>query len=83
MTPGVQALSPRQQLQLLQLVRSFDQFTPDNAPYGEHDFGKVSLGGTDYFWKINYYDHTLTCHSPDPSPNATRRVLVLMRADEY
>lgn len=26
-------------------VRSFDAFTPDNDPYGEHDFGAVEVNG--------------------------------------
>ena len=34
--------------------------------------------------KIDYYDPTLVSHSIDPSsPNATRRILTLMRSDEY
>lgn len=84
MTTGVQALPTDKQNQLHQLVQNFDQFTPDNDPYGEHDFGKVTLDGDEYFWKIDYYDPTLTRHSDDPaSLNATRRVLLLMCTDEY
>ena len=37
LTSGVQDLE--RQLDILQKVRSFDQFTEDNDPYGEHDFG--------------------------------------------
>jgi hypothetical protein len=84
MTSGVQALSPELQLQLIRLVQQFDSFTTDNDPYAEHDFGKVTLDGKDYFFKIDYYDPTLTRHSNDPaSPNATRRVMTLMRTEEY
>ena len=84
MTSGVQALSPELQLQLIRVVQQFDSFTPDNDPYAEHDFGKVTLDGEDYFFKIDYYDPTLTRHSDDPaSPNATRRVMTLLRSDEY
>ena len=82
--PGVQALAPEKQQQLIQLVRNFDSFTPDNDPYGEHDFGKVALDDEDYFFKIDYFDPTLTHHSSEPtSPNATRRVMTLMCSDEY
>jgi hypothetical protein len=37
-TQGVQAMSdvPKR----LDLVRWYDAFTPDNDPYGEHDFGE-------------------------------------------
>ncbi len=84
MTQGVQALPQELQQQLIQLVRDFDSFTPENDPYGERDFGKVALDDDEYFFKIEYYDPTLTHHSEDPaSPNATRRVLMLMLADEY
>ena len=80
----MQALPKEKQVQLLQLVRDFEQFSPDNDPYGERDEGKVSLDDQDYFWKIDYYDPTLTRHSDDPaSPNATLRVLLVMRTDEY
>lgn len=83
-TVGVQALPVDKQNQLLELVQNFDQFTPDNDPYGEHDFGKVTLDGDEFFWKIDYYDPTMTRHSDDPtSPNVTRRVLLLMCTDEY
>lgn len=84
MTAGVQALTPEKQLELLRLVRDFDQFNADNDPYGEMDFGKITFDEEDYFWKIDYYDPTITRHSDDPaSPDATRRVLLLMRSDEY
>ncbi len=84
MTSGVQALPPDELVQLIRLVRDFDQFTRDNDPHGEHDFGKVTLSDKEFFWKIDYYDPTLRVHSIDPaSPNATRRVMTLMKASEY
>ena len=84
MTSGVQALAPEKQLQLIRLVQGFDQFTPDNDPYKEHDFGRVSMDGRDYFWKIDYYDTDLRYGSLDPSdPAVTTRVLTIMLADEY
>ena len=42
--------------ELLDLVRWFDAFTPDNDPYGEHDFGSFSYAGETFFWKWDYYD---------------------------
>jgi hypothetical protein len=84
LTSGVQALPWPQLARLLQLVKSFSAFTPDNDPHAEHDFGEVVLDGDTYFWKIDYYDRTLTCGSPDPADEAlTRRLLTLMQADEY
>ena len=84
MTPGVQALGKFGLLRLLVQLRSFDQFALDNDPYGEHDFGTLEQAGNRFFWKIDYYNLTLDAGSDDPSdPNITRRVITLMRADEY
>ena len=84
MTSGVQALPPDQVMELVRLVRDFNEFTLGNDPYAEHDSGKVTLNGKDYFWKIDYYDPSLKFQSSDPaSPNATRRVMTLMKASEY
>ncbi len=53
LTPGVSSLAPDRLAELLQAVRRFDAFTPDNDPHGEHDFGAVELGATTYFCKID------------------------------
>lgn len=84
LTPGVSQLAPLDRLAVLNLVREFNAFTPDNCPYGEHDFGSVEHRGTRYFWKIDYYDLQMAMHSPDAAdPAVTVRVLTVMRADEY
>lgn len=61
-------------------IAEFDSFTPDNDPYGEHDFGTFSLEGRGeiIFWKIDYYDLDMQYHSPDASdPEVTCRVLTV------
>jgi hypothetical protein len=69
---------------LLQLVRQFDDFSEDNDPYGEHDFGSINYNGDTYFWKIDYYDYSLKYLSPDPSdPTQTKRILTVMHSSEY
>ena len=81
-TEGVQALEDVDTV--LRQVQVFEAFTPDNDPYGEHDFGSITLEGTTFFWKINYYDLDLHMHSPDPSnETVTARVLTIMLAEEY
>lgn len=84
MTSGVSSLPQSELITLMNLVRTFNAFNGNNDPYGEHDFGKIDLNGTAYFWKIDYYDVDLECLSPDPTDETvTRRVLTVMRADEY
>ena len=84
MTQGVSALGPIQISRLIEKLRAFDQFETENDPYGEHDFGAFDDEGQKFFWKIDYYDPSLTYHSDDASdPEKTVRVLTIMRADEY
>lgn len=85
MTEGVRALPTTHREEVLAAVRAFDSFTPDNDPYGEHDFGGITHPEAGrIFWKIDYYDPTLTCGSEDPAdPKRTCRVLTVMLAEEY
>ena len=83
-TSGVASLPLSQQITLMNLVRTFDDFGEDNDPYGEHDFGQIELEGISYFWKVDYYDSDLLGYSPDPTDETvTNRVLTIMKASEY
>ncbi|TCA97401.1 DUF3768 domain-containing protein [Rhizobium leguminosarum bv. viciae] len=83
-TPGVGALPHDKRLTLLMAVVGFDDFNAGNDPHNEHDFGAIEQDGVSYFWKIDYYDLDYGMGSPDPAnPHVTRRVLTIMRADEY
>ncbi len=65
-------------------VAAYDSFTRDNDPYGEHDFGSITIEGEKLFWKIDYFDLALSAHSPDKAnPAVTHRVLTVMLAREY
>jgi len=65
-------------------MKSFDAFTPENDPHGEHDFGQIVIGQETVFWKIDYYDQTMEYASADASdPAQTTRVLTLMLASDY
>ena len=84
MTDGVAALPERDLAQLLERVRRFDEFTNDNDPHGEHDFGSIVLEGVTHFFKLDYYAPDMDGGSEDPAdPTKTTRVLTIMRADEY
>lgn len=65
-------------------VATFKEFTKDNDPYGEHDFGAFELVGRRFFWKIDYYDKQCSMGSENPAdPDNTTRVLTLMLAEDY
>src|SRR5262249_28381879 len=80
-TPAVKDLPPQRCAALLQAVRSFSNFTNDNDPHGEHDFGSIELEGQTWFFKLDYYAPDLKGGSEDPAnPELTTRVLTVMRA---
>jgi hypothetical protein len=84
MTRGVATLPEAELAQVLERVRTFDEFTKDNDPHGEHDFGNFEVGGVTYFFKVDYYAPDMEGGSEDPAdPQMTTRVLTIMRADEY
>ena len=83
-TEGIRALDPADQSKIREKVELFDAFTPDNDPYGEHDFGSFEHDGQKIFWKIDYYDKNLEYGSENPAdPAQTTRVLTIMLAEEY
>jgi hypothetical protein len=74
----------QRQAELLRLVRDYLEFTPNNDPHRERDFGDFTFEETRCFWKIDYFDRTLSAGSKDPADaDATVRVLTIMRADEW
>ena len=84
LTAGIIALDAETQASIIAAVQAFDAFTPDNDPYGEHDFGSVEVDDEKIFFKFDYYDPTLAMHSDDPAdPSKTERVLTIMLSNEY
>lgn len=83
-TPGVAALGAEAVSRIVQTVAVFDDFSHANDPHQEHDFGAFPAEGTTVFFKIDYYDKSMTCGSPDPAdPSVTERVITIMLAEEY
>jgi len=76
LTSGVET-SPNLK-QIIDAVQQFSDFNESCDPYGEHDFGKVTINGEDYYFKIDYYDATYQFYEQDGN-----RVLTLMHSDEY
>ena len=84
LTPGVNELPSDVRAMAIRKVATFDAFTPDNNPHGEHDFGAFDLAGHKVFWKIDYYAPDLQGGAEDPTdPKMTARVLTIMLAEEY
>ncbi len=83
-TEGINALPFTTQFAIREKVKAFNDFTPDNDPYGEHDFGAFEHEGKRIFWKIDYYAPDMIHGSEDPAdPKQTVRVLTIMLASEY
>lgn len=84
MTSGVAALDDGVRQKVIGAIRAFDAFTEDNDPHGEHDCAVIDVDGLNVMFKIDYYDLTLSHHSPNPAdPAVTMRVLTVMLAEEY
>lgn len=84
LTTGVTSLGATKVAQLLLSVRSFNDFSPDNDPHGEHDFGAFDQDDIRVFWKIDAYDQWMQFGSPDPTDACvTTRVMTIMLASEY
>ena len=83
-TLGIQNLPESEQSKIIEKVEAFNDFTDDNDPYKEHDFGAFTHAGNKIFWKIDYYDPTMSMGGEDPSDQKqTMRVLTIMLAEEY
>lgn len=67
---------------LFSKVRSYSDFNENNDPYHEHDFGSLEIEGVKVFWKIDYYNESLTSYE-DPLSSRCRRVMTIMKAEEY
>lgn len=85
LTEGIASLDDDWRAKVLSRVQSFSDFSTDNDPYGERDFGAFEVAGVGrVFWKIDYYNSTLDGGSEDPADaKKTTRVLTIMLASEY
>ena len=86
MTRGVSELGIPFTMRALAKLKSFDTFTTDNDPYGEHDFGSFEVDAHKLFWKIDYFekgtDYMAGAEAPE-NPATTDRLLTIMLAEEY
>ena len=82
MTAGVDAVPSDVKAMVIRRVATFSDFTPDNDPYHEHDFGNFEWHNEKVYWKIDYYDRNLR-HWQDPLTEECRRILTVLLASEY
>ena len=83
-TVGVAALGADAVARVVKTIAVYDDFCHANDPYEEHDFGSFEADGHVIFFKIDYYDKSLTYHSPDAADRSvTERVITNMLAEEY
>ena len=65
-------------------IATFSNWSEDNDPYGEHDFGAFDLFDQRLFFKIDYHHPDHDTLAPVPSSiELCRRVLTVMLAEEY
>lgn len=84
MTQGVQELPDEMQAKLFRAVSEFDDFTDDNDPHREHDFGRIMFGSCTFFWKIDLHEELPVKRLNDNSSEPVfTRVLTIMLASEY
>lgn len=84
LSAGIAAMSSEDKANIVALVQNFDNFTPDNNPYSENDFGSFDYKGEKILWKIDYYDLNNQYHSENPAnPDITNRVLTIMTVFEW
>lgn len=70
--------------EILNSVKTFNNFNENNDPYNEHDYGSFEYNGQKIMWKIDYYDRNLRFLSDDPADiSKTIRVMTVMLAEEY
>ena len=83
LTPGIAGLNLIDKEKVFASVKYFGNFTKNNNPWGEKDFGSFNFKKETFNWKIDYYDNDMKYHSPDKTdPDKTVRVLTIMKAEE-
>ena len=61
MTRGIINIGAKRQMEILSAIAAYDAFDPGDDPYGEHDFGALTVEGERVLFKIDHLDQ----HSPD------------------
>ena len=69
---------------VIRRVATFSEFTADNDPHEEHDFGNFELAGRKFFSRSIILTRTWSSvRRTRPTPAKTTRALTIMLAEEY
>lgn len=74
LSKGVQQYSSDEVGEIMEKVRTFNDFTIKNDPFKEHDFGQFEYKGQTFMWKID---------TQYPKNTPFNKYLVVMKAEEY
>jgi hypothetical protein len=80
-SPGVLSLPPQANAEVLERVRRFTAFDPENDPY--HDFGRFDFAGVTYVFEVDCCARDMSDSKDPADPGKATRMLTIMRADEY
>lgn len=84
LSAGIAAMSSEDKANIISMVQNFNDFTPSNDVYGEHDFLSIDYKCNKIFAKIDYYDLNYEFMSENPAnPDITNRVLTILLSCEY
>ena len=84
LSAGIAAMSSEDKANIVSMVQNFNDFTPSNDVYGEHDFLSIDYKGNKIFAKFDYYDLNYEFMSENPAnPDITNRVLTILLSCEY
>lgn len=67
---------------LFEALAEFNEFSPENDPYGEHDFGAFFAFGQKFYFKIDYVDPTDGSYM-DPKIQVPYRLMTILFPSEY
>lgn len=81
MTPSVHGATDREEI--LTAVREFKTFNKANDPHKEHDMGELTVNGSKYYFKIDYYDLQMEFGADPYETSDFIRVMTIMSRSEY
>lgn len=79
-TSGVAARGTTFVDRAVRAVREYADFTEENDPHGEHDFGAFTLDDAELFWKIDLYERELVNQTLTGTPSTVHQCLVYPRS---